>query len=259
MMTSPVELLSSLVIPLHLSLFLLACALIVGFLRLRRLRNLLVGLALVWSLAWSLPATSIWAGGMLENTYPYQAAAELPEADVIVVLGGQTANGRPNWFLPEVASHKPSRTARAAEIYLAGRAPYVLPSGGAAEGPVSEAEGMAQMLRQQGVPREALLLETASRNTYENAHLTTRVLHQNNLKKVLLVTSALHMPRSVATFDKQGVTVIPAAAAPQITQPAGSGALWPWMPNLRAFEASRSIIKEYIGLAVYQLRGWAAT
>ncbi|CAM4390161.1 YdcF family protein [Kerstersia similis] len=259
MMSSPVELLSSLVVPLHLSLFLLACAVIVGFLRWRRLRNLLVGLALFWSLAWSLPITSIWAGGMLENTYPYQTAAELPAADVIVVLGGQTANGRPNWFLPEVSSHKPTRTARAAEIYRAGRAPYVLPSGGAAEGTVSEAEGMAQMLRQQGVPREALLLETASRNTYENAHLTTRVLQQHQLKTVLLVTSALHMPRSVATFDKQGVTVIPAPAAPQITRPAGSGALWLWMPNLRAFEASRSIIKEYIGLAVYQLRGWAAT
>ncbi|MCO7636759.1 YdcF family protein [Pseudomonas sp. S 311-6] len=258
-MTSPVELLSSLVYPLHLSLFLLACALVVGLLRWRRLRNLLVAVALVWSLAWSLPVTSIWAGGMLESAYPYQPAAELPAADVIVVLGGQTANGRPNWFLPELPRQKPSRTARAAEIYLAGRAPYVLPSGGAAEGTVSEAEGMAQMLRQQGVPREALLLETASRNTYENAHLTTRVLHQHNLKSVLLVTSALHMPRSVATFDKQGVTVIPAPAAPQIVQPEDCGALWAWMPNRRAFDASRSIIKEYIGLAVYQLRGWAAT
>lgn len=247
----------SLVEPLNLSIFLLICALLVGLLRWKRLRNLLAVVAVAWSLAWSLPATSIWAGSKLEQAYPYQEAEALPTADVIVVLGGQTANNRANWFLPSDPDAKPSRTLRGAELYLAGRAPYILASGGAAEGKVSEAEGMAQLMRQQGVPRSAQILETVSRNTYENASMTAPLLQQHGLTSVLLVTSALHMPRSVEVFHKQGMNVIPAAAPAQISRPENASAWWAWLPNERAFDASRAIIKEYIGLFVYQWRGWA--
>ena len=60
----------------------------------------------------------------------------------------------------------------AAQLYLAGRAPKVLLSGGALEGDVSEARGMAHAIRQQGVPETALILENSSRTTYENAAMT---------------------------------------------------------------------------------------
>ena len=59
----------------------------------------------------------------------------------------------------------------AAQLYLAGRA-QVLLSGGALEGDVSEARGMAHAIRQQGVPETALILENSSRTTYENAAMT---------------------------------------------------------------------------------------
>ncbi|OXC91091.1 hypothetical protein BMR85_007920, partial [Achromobacter sp. KAs 3-5] len=140
-------------------------------------------------------------------------------------------------------------------LYLAGRAPKVLLSGGALEGDVSEARGMAHAIRQQGVPESALILENASRTTYENATLTEDQLKARGIGKVLLVTSALHMPRAMAAFSKQGVEVIAAPAPPQIVEPA-DGSLSLWLPDERTFDASRSIVKEYAGLFVYWLRGW---
>ena len=118
----------------------------------------------------------------------------------------------------------------------------MLLSGGALEGDVSEARGMAHAIRQQGVPETALILENSSRTTYENAAMTEDQLKARGIGKILLVTSALHMPRAMAAFAKQGVVAIAAPAPPQIVPPT-DGSLSLWVPDQRTFDASRSIIK----------------
>lgn len=247
--------LTNLIIPFNLSLTLVVLGLVLGLFRLRKTCGALIVAGLLWALAWSLPITSIWAGGALENRYPHLPPSESPTADAIVVLGGNTANGRANWFLPYDKETAVVRVDTAAQLYLAGRAPKVLLSGGALEGDVSEARGMAHSIRQQGVPESALILENSSRTTYENAALTEDQLKSRGIGKVLLVTSALHMPRAMAAFSKQGVEAIAAPNPPQIVEPA-DGSLPLWLPDQRTFDASRSILKEYTGLFVYWLRGW---
>jgi len=247
---------TQLILPQNLCIVLLALAVVLALLRWRRLASLLAAAGLSWALAWSLPATSLWLGGALEHRYPYLPPAQMPKADAIVVLGGHTANNRANWFLPYDPATAVMRVDRAAELYAAGRAPRILLSGGALEGTVSEAQGMAHALRGKGVPETALLLENASRNTYENAALTTGELREHGIASVLLVTSALHMPRAMAAFGKQAAARVTAAPLPpQITEPAAGGPQ-PWLPDWRTLDASRSIIKEYAGLFVYWLRGW---
>lgn len=247
--------LTNLIIPFNLCLTLAVLGLVLGLFRLRKTGGALIVAGLLWALAWSLPVTSLWLGGALEGRYPHLPPAESPTADAIVVLGGNTANGRANWFLPYDKDTAVVRVDTAAQLYLAGRAPKVVLSGGALEGDVSEARGMAHAIRQQGVPESALILENASRTTYENAALTEDQLKARGIGKVLLVTSALHMPRAMAAFSKQGVVAIAAPAPPQIVPPA-DGSLNRWLPDQRTFDASRSIIKEYAGLFVYWLRGW---
>src|SRR5690606_24670648 len=143
----------------------------------------------------------------------------------------------------------------AAKLYHAGRAPLVLLSGAALEGSQSEAEFMAHALSKTGVPPEAILLEKKSFTTYENALYSARILKEHNISRVLLVTSALHMPRAMAVFSKQGLTPIAAPSAPQIVVPNDPDFSF-WLPDERTFFAARSIIKEYAGLLVYWLRGW---
>ncbi|HEY0295979.1 MAG TPA: YdcF family protein [Bordetella sp.] len=251
----PSSSLANLIIPLNLCLALLVLGVLLRLLRLRRLGALVALLGLAWALAWSLPVTSVWLGGALEQRYPHLAPADAPTAEAIVVLGGNTANGRSNWFLPLDKETAVARMDVATGLYQAGRAPKIVLSGGALSGEVSEARVLAHRMRQDGIPEEALILENSSRTTYENAALTEDTLELHDIHTILLVTSALHMPRAMAAFAKQGVQATAVPAPPQITLPADDSVM-PWLPNARAFEASRSIIKEYAGLLVYWWRGW---
>lgn len=249
------NLLTNLVIPLNLGIALLVMAVLLFMVRRRRLAALLAAGALSWVLFWSLPASSLWAGGHLEQLYPYHPPDELPQAQAIVVLGGSTANNRPNWFEPLDRNSTISRVDTAAELFHAGRAPVIVVSGAALEGTVSEAQIMANSLRQLGVPNDAIIQESNSFTTYENAMYTADVLKERGIEHVLLVTSALHMPRSVGVFRKQQVNVTPASSPPQIVVPEDPAFSF-WLPSMHVLSASRSVVKEYVGMLVYWLRGW---
>src|SRR5690606_21093859 len=249
------NLLTNLVIPLNLGIALLVIAVLLFMVRRRRLAALLAAGALSWVLFWSMPASSLWAGGHLEQLYPYHPPDELPAAEAIVVLGGSTASNRLNWFEPFDRNRTISRVDTAAELYRARRAPVVIVSGAALEGTVSEAQIMANSLRQQGVPADAIIQESESLTTYENGLYTARILEERDIDHVLLVTSALHMPRSMGVFRKQQINATPASSPPQIVVP-DHPAFSFWLPSMHVLSASRSVVKEYVGMLVYWLRGW---
>lgn len=249
------SLLTNLVIPLNLGIALWVVGVLFFVIRRRRIAVLLASSGLAWVLFWSMPATTLWAGGHLEQLYTYHPPETLPKADAIVVLGGSTASNRPNWFEPFDRSKTIARVDTAAELYKAGRAPLIIVSGAALEGSVSEAQIMANSLRQQGVPSEAIILESESLTTYQNAIYTAQLLESHEIDKVLLVTSALHMPRSMGVFRKQQVDATPASSPPQIVVP-DDPAFSFWLPSTHVLSASRSIVKEYVGMLVYWLRGW---
>jgi len=246
---------SLLLYPPNLSLLILAIAVLCALARRKRTALALTGMGLIWVLVWSLPITAIYLGGRLENRFPYQMPNRVSSGDVIVVLGGNTQSNRSNWFEPYIRLTAVDRIDRAGDLYFAQKAPKIVVSGGSLEGPVSEAHGMARVLRQKAVPEAAIILENNSRNTYENALFSKKIFEQQKFSQVLVVTSALHMPRAIATFRKLGIDAIAAGMAPQITPPT-SIALNLWLPHTRSLEASRSIIKEYLGLFGYWLRGW---
>ncbi|MFW5739248.1 MAG: YdcF family protein [Myxococcota bacterium] len=71
-------------------------------------------------------------------------------------------------------------------------------------------KAMADYLVLQGIPRERIVRETQATDTETNATYSAAILAKRAPDKVVLVTSALHMPRSVAEFEDAGVEVIPA-------------------------------------------------
>jgi len=80
------------------------------------------------------------------------------------------------------------------------------------------------------------------------------LLEKHGLGKVLLVTSASHMRRSVAVFRTQGMEVIPAPTDVRVVDlPPNLGSL---VPTLGGLEFSTIAIKEHVGWWVYRLRGW---
>lgn len=230
------------------ALVVLAVLLLLIRLRITAIFTLLAGLA--WMLAWSLPITSIKAGGWLENRFELRTAYAYPEAQAIVVLGGHIQGNRRNWFEPYDRANVVGRETLAAELFEARRAPLILLSGGALEGNVSDTANMARALQSYGIPNHVILQETESQSTIENATLTQKKLQDLNIQNILLVTSALHMPRAMAAFDTTSIHATAAPLPPQI-QLTNTTTQNHWSPDLHTLLASRSIIKEYVGLVAY--------
>ncbi|NYT38472.1 YdcF family protein [Allopusillimonas soli] len=247
--------LTNLVIPANLCAVMLVAGMLLFIARLRKTGLAIACTGIAWAVFWSLPASSLWAGGRLEQLYAPTPAAMLPHAQAIVVLGGSTANSRKNWFQPYDDDTAVSRVETANMLYHQGLAPKVVLSGAALDGNVSEAEMMARFLRRHDVPENAILLETQSYTTHENGVYTARLLRNEHIGHILLVTSPLHMPRAMAVFRKLGVDATAAPSPPQIVVPDSPGFSF-WVPSMRALSASRSIVKEYVALVVYWIRGW---
>jgi uncharacterized SAM-binding protein YcdF (DUF218 family) len=145
-----------------------------------------------------------------------------------------------------------------ARIYHAGRAPRVVASGGNQPwlgGVCSEASAMRDFLVDLGVPAEAVWLEERSRNTRENAVHTAKILEAQGIGPMPLVTSALHMPRALATFRAAGINAIPAPTDFEVE--VRPRVFLDWLPDAEALAASTRALKEYPGLWVYRYRGWA--
>ncbi len=111
----------------------------------------------------------------------------------------------------------------------------------------SSAEAMRRFMSALGVPDSAMVLEERSRNTTQNADFTADILAERGIGRILLVTSALHMPRSVALFKAQGLKVI-AAATDHEVRPLQA---WRnWLPDTDALDGSSRAIKEIVGRLV---------
>ena len=75
---------------------------------------------------------------------------------------------------------------------------------------LTDAEVAKEALADVGVPVDRMIFEDKSRNTHENAINAAALVHPKPQEKWLLVTSAFHMPRSIASFRKAGWNVYPA-------------------------------------------------
>jgi uncharacterized SAM-binding protein YcdF (DUF218 family) len=98
-----------------------------------------------------------------------------------------------------------ARVQHAARLYAEGEVGLLIPTGGLGEHPPSEAEVMARVLREEGVPEEATLLEDRALNTWDSARLVAGIAGKLGAKSVVVVTDPLHCVRTVAAFRKAGL------------------------------------------------------
>ncbi|KHD07711.1 hypothetical protein PN36_15880 [Candidatus Thiomargarita nelsonii] len=221
----------------------------------------LAGIALFLSVAllWvsSMQVTADYLSISLERKYLPVPIESSPVADAVVVLGGGVGSAEPPRLAPDL-NQASDRVLHAARLYRAGKAPVVIVSGGGiawqdATKPITIP--MKTILQECGVPATAIIMETNSLNTYQNALETKRILEKQGLNRVLLVTSALHMPRALATLRSAGINAIPSPTDFEGID-REQRTILDWLPQANILERTTRIIKEYMGLAVYRWRGW---
>jgi uncharacterized SAM-binding protein YcdF (DUF218 family) len=161
-----------------------------------------------------------------------RCAVERP-ADAIVVLGAAVWPGeRPS---PALAR----RIERGVELFHAGHAPNLVPTGGLGRNPPAEAEAMARAARARGVPAEALVLEDRATSTVESAEYVAALAERNGWRSVIVVSEPYHVTRAGWMFRDRGLDVQTACAA------------WGPEASWRVYQT----LREVGGLIVYGLTG----
>jgi uncharacterized SAM-binding protein YcdF (DUF218 family) len=196
-------------------------------------RGVLVGVLLVVGSVMFINNTPVadWA------VAPLLTADSEGPADAIVVLGaGVIGNCTPNhsgvW-----------RVLLGVRLWREKRAPFMLFTGGTGQPACPVAAAMARLATELGVPESSIRLETASRNTRENADASAPLLRSLGVRRVLLVTDRLHMRRGEGVFARQGFKVARASV------PIYEG----HSDNVSMLRAGS---REYTALTYYRLRGW---
>jgi len=191
----------------------------------------------------------------LEFQYPALKVAEIPAGHLaIVLLGGGIYEKAPEYGgRDSLNNYALMRTAYAAELVKqTGISVYT--TGGVPLTHAADPEGaiMARWLVKFGVPKHMVHIEIAAQTTWENAENTKLELQKLGISRIILVTSAWHMPRSVWCFKKNGLDVI-AAPADYLTKQFDYD-LRSYAPRWDVLADSGDALHEYLGLLWYRLR-----
>jgi uncharacterized SAM-binding protein YcdF (DUF218 family) len=232
-----------------------------------RKRPRIATIAISLSLTVLLVCSNAWVAKSLVRSLEWQniPATQIPSAEAIIVLGGATKSA--TWPRPTVdLSEAGDRVIYAAQLYFQKKAPIIILSGGRIDWRGSgspESADMATILTSIGVPAAAIIQEPDSLNTHDNAVNVRKILKARQIKKVLLITSATHMPRSVKIFQRQGIDVIPTPTDFLVSQGeiqeltnTPKAAILNLLPDSKNLDQFTSALKEYIGSFIYGLRGW---
>lgn len=239
---------------LFLALLVLGCVLLVRG-RLRWGRRLVLAAMVLAGVPAVLPVWQ-WLSHPLEERF--QRPDKLPDhIDGFVVLGGAldpwmsglrggfalgSSAERLTAVVPLARAHP-----EAVVLFTSGSASLVNPD--LKEGPVGR-----DFLVSLGVDPARIIVEDQSRNTWENALFSRALAKPSREQTWVLITSAMHMPRSVGCFRMVGWRVIP-WPVDYHTQPGGAGLRLRYS-GLGGMGAAAAAMHEWQGLVYYHLRGW---
>ncbi len=240
------KLVSYMLLPLPVAVALLVGGLaLLWFTTKQRTGKVLVTTALGVLLLASTSICAGWIRGLRAEFKPLQSLTDAPGTKWIVVLGSGYSDVPqvPPTFRVDATGLE--RLVEAIRLYRTRPGAKLVLSGGTAWGNVSQAQVLAQAAEVLGVPRSDMVLEAASDDTQDEAVLVHAIVRD---EPFVLVTSVLHMRRSMRLFQKQGMKPVPA--------PAG---YWPnryaVLPSSGQLATTDAAEHEYIGMLWSLLRG----
>ena len=202
--------------------------------------------AAVW-----ITSTGVFSDALLRPLeYAYGTPAA-PAGDVIVVLGGGVYDAAGAFSAGELLAPASLARLSAAALLQKKTGLPVIVSGGPVFSSLAEADAAGAYLEERGVPAGAIIKEKISRDTAENAAFTRKVCLERGYKKIMLLTSAYHMPRAVFLFKRAGFEAIvpfPVSRATIKGEKIFHRDLTPGN-----YAAAARAMNEYLGLLFYRL------
>jgi uncharacterized SAM-binding protein YcdF (DUF218 family) len=208
----------------------------------------LIALVMLTMLAFETTPVGSWVLHSLVTRFPVPA---LPShVDGIIVLGGAVDTRESEQAGRAIVRDFGERFLAAVELSRRYPQAIVLYTGGSAEAihpGAREADLAGVLLPSLGIAPERLRLERESRNTWENAVYSKRLLNPQPGQVWLLVTSAWHMPRAVGCFRRAGFPVLPYPVDPH------NDTRWGYRTMGASAMDAELAIKEWVGLVSYRL------
>ena len=201
----------------------------------------------------SIPWTTDRLLSLIEDAEPRLSVERCPTAEAIVVLGGLAA-----FFVPGVPewTEAVDRLEQAIALYQSGKAPRLIFAGGGfdwLEDKPAEAELMREAALRRGVPAGDIRVLASSTTTAEEAARLAELAAREPFKRIILVTSAFHLPRAAFLFRRQGFEVVPFPVDYRVIrgQPL---TLLAFVPQAASLQSAEIAVKELFGLAWYRLK-----
>jgi uncharacterized SAM-binding protein YcdF (DUF218 family) len=254
------KIISSFLMPLPLSLLIALTGLfLLWFTKKQRTGKIFISAGLFLLLLFSYGAIPNQFLRPLENKYapgPVQLlhdfkADDKPLVKYIVVLGGGHGSDPALPMTSQISRESLVRVIEGIRLYRRVSDVKLIVSGGSVFDPKSDAEVMAAIAKDLGVNSGDIILESESQDTIDEAHFIKNIVHNDQF---FLVTSASHMPRSIAMFKKMGMDPLPAPTDHEIKseQRFSPYSFFPGPGNL---QRSEKAIHEYLGIFWAKLKG----
>jgi len=201
-----------------------------------------------------------WLMRDLERPFIEMRPETRPQADAIIMLGGGSEPARyeaGNMHL----SYAGDRITMALELARLGKAPVLVLGGGQStflDKTMSESETVKRWMQESGFTRAEVIALPLSADTHDEAVYVRALATERGWKSILLVTSANHMRRALATFRTAGLETIPAPCnfLTEISLAESIGGLGIAVPRAGGFLKIEIWLHEQIGWLHYRRKGW---
>jgi uncharacterized SAM-binding protein YcdF (DUF218 family) len=187
----------------------------------------------------------------IKSLSPVQRTENKFAIKFVVVLGGGHTSDPELPLISQIGRSELVRLIEGIRIYRKYPGAKLLLSGSGGSDPVSNAEVMAQVARGIGVPERDIILESKPKDTKEEALFIKPIVGN---EPFVLVTTASHIPRSMALFRKLGMDPIPSPVGHSVSDKQGLS-FYSFFPNAGNLGKADLAIHEYLGMTWAKLRG----
>ncbi len=202
------------------------------------------------TMSFYLFSTPLVSNSLMRSLEAKYVPPDRVEGDVIIMLGGGATLDTPNVFAQgHLTGSSANRLLTVAALQRILKVPVIISGGQVYDYTGCEAIVAANTLKGIGMPEEMIIAEEESLNTTQNAINSKKLMDEYGFKNPILVTSAMHMHRSVLQFNKVGAEVTPYPTDYQINVKSKFKPSL-LLPNAGSLNGVQQALKEYIGILV---------